>query len=114
MAVAALGPAQEAAAVAGHRIERLDDPEQGQPVGVHGEAEAAALAACRCQHPRAGEPVEGLREVVAGDAYALGDVVDAGGLAVPVGEEEDGAERVLGGLGEQGNLGMTEECLKVV
>jgi hypothetical protein len=42
VAVAALGTAEQAPTLAGDLVERLDDAEQLQPVGVHREAEPAA------------------------------------------------------------------------
>ncbi len=53
VAIAALGTAEEAPALAGDLVERLDDAEQLQPVRVHREPEPAALASGGASTPSA-------------------------------------------------------------
>ena len=97
--VAALGAPQQAAALAPDRVERLDDAEQWQPVGVARQPEPAPLAAGGSEHAFPGQPVECLGEIVARHPQPLGDLLDVGGLA-GIGQEEHRPEGVFGGPGQ--------------
>jgi hypothetical protein len=75
---------------------------QGEALGGHGEPEAARFAAGRRQDAGAGQLVQGLGEVVARQPQGAGHFVDAHGALAPVlGEEEHGAQRVFGRVGQQ-------------
>ena len=99
MSVVAGGPPEQAAPFRRDRIEWLDHLEQGEPPGVHGEPEPAPLAPGGGENPLPGEAVERLREVVAGHAEHIGELVGADQvLIVTVGQVERGPQGILGGL----------------
>ncbi len=76
-----------------HRAHHLADRDAG---GVAFEPDAAAAAAHRGDDPRAGEPLDDLDEVVAGDGVRLGDLGDGALSARGHAQVEQDAQRVVG------------------
>lgn len=72
--VAALRAAEQTAPSLGEAVEAGDDPQKREPVGRHGQVEAAALAADRRQHAGAHQLVQHFPEVVLRNVGCGGEV----------------------------------------
>jgi len=79
------------------RLKRTDDASEGEQLRRINQLEPPFRPTGRAQDARAGEGVQGLREVIAGGAKRRGDVIHPDrATGATLGDIEDGAQRVLG------------------
>jgi len=99
--------AQEARGVTGRGlVHGCDDPSDGDLRGRNAQREAAEAAPCAPEEPPTRELTERLRGVVRGHSQGVGHVAGRNETArAPKAQEQSGAERVLGGLREEGPTG---------